>query len=118
MGSRGNFQRPNVVGVLDGPQTRQEWFNTRALRHRGRLRLATPAGTSSKGPGFANVDFALYKTFSFIEAHRIQLRFEFFNILNRTNYNNPDTSFTNPGFGTITGTGPARQIQFAAKYHF
>jgi hypothetical protein len=72
-----------------------------------------------EGPGYAAVDFALYKNFV-VRGDRdtIQFRSEFFNVLNRTNYNDPGTSFGTAGFGVITGTDSARQIQFALKYLF
>jgi hypothetical protein len=46
------------------------------------------------------------------------LRFEAFNLLNRTNLGNPGTSFGDASFGRIRGSGPARQIQFGFKYLF
>ena len=55
-------------------------------------RLATRVGISLRVPGYASVDFALYKNFVIREGKdRIQFRSEFFNIFNRTNFNNPGT---------------------------
>ncbi|MEW5976644.1 MAG: TonB-dependent receptor [Acidobacteriota bacterium] len=118
-GSRGNFQRPNVVGTVEGPTTRQEWFNTRAFATPLPFNFGNAGRNIIEGPGYANVDFALYKNFMIREGKdSIQFRSEFFNIFNRTNFNNPGTAFGTAGFGRITGTQPARQIQFALKYLF
>jgi len=119
VGSRGNFQRPNVVGDIEGPKTRQQWFNTSAFAVPLQYTFGNAGRNIIEGPGYANVDFALYKNFVLREGKdRIQFRSEFFNIFNRTNFNNPGTGFGTPGFGRITGTDSARQIQFALKYLF
>jgi hypothetical protein len=46
---------------------------------------------------------------------RLQLRAEFFNAFNTTNFNNPNTTLSSASFGRITGAGPGRVIQLAAK---
>ncbi len=118
VGARGNFQRPNVVGDINGPETRQQWFNTSAFAVSAPFSFGNAGRNIIEGPGYASVDFALYKNFMISESQQIQFRSEFFNIFNRTNYNNPGLSFGTPGFGVITGTDSARQIQFALKYLF
>jgi hypothetical protein len=74
------------------------------------------------GPGFANLDTSLVKGFripAFGERGLGELRFEGFNILNRTNFNLPDTGLTSPTFGQLTSTdGNARIIQLAVKFVF
>jgi chloramphenicol O-acetyltransferase len=66
------------------------------------------------------VDFALYKNFfpGLLESDRIQFRWEMFNALNHTNFNNPDTNVPNLTFGRITSAAGARQMQFSLKYEF
>jgi hypothetical protein len=41
-----------------------------------------------------------------------------FNILNHTNFHQPNVSVTNNSFGTISAAGPPRQIQLALKLNF
>ena len=43
---------------------------------------------------------------------------EFFNLLNRTNFDLPEGFVDRPTFGKIISAGPARQIQFALKLLF
>ncbi|MBI4480569.1 MAG: TonB-dependent receptor [Acidobacteria bacterium] len=79
-------------------------------------------------PGIATLDFSIEKNFNVMENHRIQFRAEFFNLFNRANYNEPDTSPYNsdgvpdPTFwrtdGQITGAGAPRTIQLSLKYNF
>jgi hypothetical protein len=75
------------------------------------------------GPGLAETDFSVLKRFRLAERLNFQFRGEFFNIFNRTNYNNPNpvvftsaTSGASPTAGVITSTTTtSRQIQFGLK---
>lgn len=80
------------------------------------------------GPGYANTDIALYKNFAnlfkgsklFSEGAKIQVRMEFFNALNHTQFQfgGPNLDFTANGFGQATQTRPSREIQYAVKFIF
>jgi hypothetical protein len=48
----------------------------------------------------------------------VELRFEFFNILNHPSFQNPDNYLTDSTFGQISGTYGPRILQFALKYKF
>jgi len=49
----------------------------------------------------------------------LQFRAEFFNIFNTPQFDQPDSSFGDPGFGRISDTiNSSRQIQFALKLRF
>ena len=48
----------------------------------------------------------------------LELRADFFNIFNHTEFQNPDTNFENPTFGQILSTYDPRIIQFAARFSF
>jgi Carboxypeptidase regulatory-like domain/TonB dependent receptor len=84
----------------------------------------TPLGGKGQqfhGPSFNNLDFSLFKQFTFTERTHLQLRGEFFNILNHPNFGNNFVTldFTNSAFGQINNTtGNARQVQVAAKFLF
>lgn len=123
------YDRANLVGnpnLPGGRSTRQkllEWFNTNAFQ------VNTPGtfGNSPKnflsGPGFANFDFSLIKSFPikkgpFAETQRIDFRAEFFNLFNRPNFGEPDSTVTDSTFGQVLSAGSPRIIQFALKYVF
>jgi hypothetical protein len=77
------------------------------------------ARNSARGDSYVNWDVAFNKTFRFTEAQRLELRSEFFNVLNRANFGLPIRTLGNPGFGAAQETiNPARIIQFALKYSF
>jgi len=58
------------------------------------------------GPGLFDIDFGLLKNIP-LRGERLNLQFraEYFNILNRANFANPNSTVTSAGFGTITSTG-------------
>ncbi|MFP5230751.1 MAG: carboxypeptidase regulatory-like domain-containing protein [Acidobacteriota bacterium] len=100
-----------------------QWFNPAAF-------LAPPNGSgfygnlgrdSLTGPGVTEWDYSMFKDTTLRENLRLQLRAEFFNILNHSNFNTPNlVVFTpagvSPTAGIVTSTSTtSRQIQFAAK---
>ena len=72
------------------------------------------------GPGFFNIDMGFFRTVSFSERFKLQLRAEALNFLNHPNFGNPQTNVNDSNFGFITSTvGQAsRQWRFAAKFSF
>ena len=77
---------------------------------------------SLRGPGFTNWDAGVVRTFPIYRETNVEFRAEYFDVLNHTELNNPNTS--NPigsstSFGTITSTqGGPRIAQFSLKYLF
>jgi hypothetical protein len=91
-----------------------------------------------RGPSFWNLDAGVIKSFNVTERVRLQVRGEFFNLLNRPNFENPRNASTGsptltstafaqtccaaaslPSSATIIATGePNRVIQFALKLSF
>ncbi len=78
------------------------------------------------GPGLFSINTGLSKNFQIKEGHRLQLRLETFNILNRTNFiiQSEMTFFNAPTAGLLSrvgnvgrGGGP-RVWQYALKYRF
>jgi hypothetical protein len=123
--------RPNRIGdgsLPSGSRTVDNWLDPRAF-----VILNPTAGQAGfsanqafgdsgvgilRGPGLANVDFNLAKTFRLTERHSMQFRAEFFNAFNRANLSVPGVTL-GAGFGQIVNmsTEP-RIIQFALKYRF
>jgi len=79
-----------------------------------------------RGPGINNTDFVITKRISMTERTRLDLRFEFYNLFNRVQFNQPDNMIADgPGFGQSTSeyvrpdfTTGARQVQLALKLTF
>ena len=122
------FLNPRFKGpvVLGKPS---QWFNPAAF-------IAPPSASgfygnagrdTLTGPGLATWDFSVLKDTAISERLQLQFRAEFFNLLNRANFNTPNLIvFTPPTAsnptglsgtaGAITSTATtARQLQFALK---
>ena len=80
-----------------------------------------------RGPDLVTVDAGLFKDFPIKERYRLQFRGEFFNLLNRVNFNYPgnnstvsdtNTKYTAGGFGSIQSAFDPRIVQLALKFIF
>ena len=113
---------PNLVGNPNAiaKRTDIQWFNTAAYQ--------TPAfGTAGNANRSTNLfsdplfnwDSAFIKRWPIGENKSVQLRVEFFNILNLSTFAPPYSLVNDPNFGLVNSTRQnGRQIQFALKLHF
>jgi hypothetical protein len=117
-----SFQRPNVSGSAASQSTGQSLLTYFAGYTFTTPSVNTPFGdlgrNAFRAPGLEQWDLGVNKNFRITEAMRLQLRSEFFNVLNHTNFGPPSNISTSSSFGTITTTLPARQIQFGLKLLF
>jgi hypothetical protein len=73
----------------------------------------------ARGYAFYQLDIGLQKRFPlWSESRRLEFRAEAFNLFNQTNFQAPNSSVSSTGYGSITSTFPARQLQFAMKLMF
>jgi hypothetical protein len=117
--------RPNTIGNprLPGGRSRtdkiNEFFDTDAY---AQVPAGVPFGTTGRnslvGPGLVNTDLSAFKNLPVWKESYLQFRAEFFNIFNNVNLSNPTAVLTSPLYGQISGSAPARVIQFALKYNF
>ena len=70
------------------------------------------------GPGLATVDVAFQKEAALTSRVRVELRWEIFNLLNRSNFDLPNRIAFTPNFGRIFSAGDARQMQFGGRLLF
>jgi hypothetical protein len=137
----GSTQYPVQIApfrVLGGVDTKP-WFDTSSF--------CQPAGTNTNpncpvvangvlgnmkryvfsGPGFFNLDAAIFRNIPISERMGFEFRAEAFSVTNTPHFNNPDTSLTSSTFGKITGTGSVnnqavgdgnRTVELSAKFTF
>jgi hypothetical protein len=72
----------------------------------------------ARAPSFFQLDLGLHKDFRVTEGVRVEFRTEAFNVLNKTNFNAPNSNRSSNSFGTITSTMPWREIQMALRLVF
>jgi len=136
-GTGNGYDRPNATltgnGYLANP-TPSRWYDPAAF-------VEAPAGTYGNvgrntlvGPAIRSLDFDAHKEFRmpYKEGHRLQFRFEAFNVLNHPIWAAPNGNIlagaafagqpgtnAHQGFGVVSGTAIAmRQLQLALKYSF
>ncbi len=71
-----------------------------------------------RGPGRFNLDLAFSKTLPLTDRFQLETRADFFNILNNTEFQNPDTNISSPTFGQVLNTYDPRIIQLALRLSF
>lgn len=103
----------NSTGTINGDNC---WFspasfsNTRlTTANSNRTRLtAYPYGkflrNALRGPGQTNLDLTISKHFFITERLNVELRGDAFNMLNHTEFQNPDNTITSGVFGQISTT--------------
>lgn len=105
-----------------------QWFNPAAFILPAAGTYGNIGRSTLTGPGLADFDLSLFKNTAVTEGKSLQLRAEFFNLFNRSNYGPPNTAVyslsttavaPNPSAGLITTTATfPRQIQLGLKFLF
>ena len=115
--------RPNLIGDPMLPadrRTPQLWLSPdTVVVPTDRSQPFGNAGRNvARAPNFYQMDVGLHKDFHITERTSLSFRTEAFNLLNKTNFSAPNGNRSSSGFGSITSTYPARQMQFALKLLF
>lgn len=120
--------RPNISGPVPNLTRNQEiaaYFGPLIGSSGSVFSLPTPdqpfgnlGRNAFRGPNFWQWDLGVDKNFNITERAKLQFRSEFFNVLNHTNLGIPNQQANSTSFGSITGTFPARQVQFGMKLLF
>lgn len=123
----GTTNRPDLSGKTSGPKTRAEWFNTGAFSPPlapwaggGNNGFGNAGRNSVIGPGLANWNLSLFKSFALTQSEntRFELRFESYNTFNHTEFNGLDLGYTDGTFGQVTSANDPRVFQFGGKLLF
>jgi hypothetical protein len=125
-------QRPDLApGARPNPVTGDpnRWIDPSAFRRPQDGFLGNLGRNTIIGPDLATVDFSLVRRFrpaGLGEQGALEFRLEFFNLLNRTNFNLPSpermeifgATSSREDLGRITSAGHAREIQVGLKLRF
>jgi hypothetical protein len=110
--------RPDLIAPVTEQKTLQQWFSTTSFTQAAPGFFGNAGRGVLTGPGLINFDVAAYKDFRFSERWKAQLRGEFFNALNHTNFNSPNANFGAGNFGQITSSKDPRIGEVALKISF
>src|ERR1043165_8025716 len=81
-------------------------------------RLGNAGSGTILGPGLYLWDVSLRKEFRIRERYKLQFRADSFNVMNHVNFRSLQTTVTSTNFGTLTGSGPARNLQGGLRLDF
>src|SRR4051794_18468782 len=99
MNASGNTQRADQikpeVEILGGHGPGQSYFDPLAFANVTQARFGTAGFNTLRGPGTANVDFSIFRTFRLAERLNLQFRGEAFNLTNSPHFANPGASVAN-----------------------
>lgn len=84
----------------------------------GQYTYGTLPRNAFRGPGRVNFDLAIAKHFYIGEKLDAEFRADMFNVLNHTEFENPDTSVYDSTFGQVSTTHDPRIIQLALHLRF
>jgi hypothetical protein len=103
----------NSAGVLTGATLKPGLLDTPPPGQFGNF-----PRNSISGPRFFQTDISLIKTTTITEKARIQLKANFINVFNATNFTFGSPSFDSATFGRISGDRGPRQINFILRVEF
>lgn len=118
-------QRPNATGVspfMEGSfaQRLDGWINPAAFRDAPAFVFGNVSRTiAMRGPGQANWDMSIFKTFTVTERLRAQFRAEALNAMNTPLFRAPETRVGNANFGKVTSQANfPRMMQLGLRFFF
>lgn len=115
------IQRPNRLSDPTLPAEQRNvarWFNAAAFGQAAQFTIGNSSRNPVVGPGYKTLDVMVGKTFAITERVRAEFRAEAFNSTNTPPLGNPNGSFGNPAFGTITTALDPRVYEFVLKVQF
>jgi hypothetical protein len=108
---------PGPLQTLSG-QTGHFYLNPAQFSDPSLGTFATSPRSICCGPGLNNWDITISKRVALTEAKYFQFRADIFNLVNHTEWVNPDGNFSNTTFGQILSTRDPRLVQLALKFYF
>ncbi len=102
----------------NGERGPNNWARRDAFAAAPDARRGTCGVGTIEGPGAQSWDFSLRRRFALTEKFKLQFQADIFNAFNRTNFRDLESNLSSAAFGTISTSGPPRNIQFGLKLTF
>lgn len=102
----------------DGERGPNSWARRDAFAIAPDTRRGTCGVGTLLGPGAQTWDFSLRRNFRLTERFKLRFQADIFNAFNRTNFRDMESNLSSAAFGTISTSGPPRNIQFGLKLTF
>jgi hypothetical protein len=108
-------------GVVELPSEQRSpdhWFNTAAFKTASNTTLGTAGPGVVRGPGLYLWDATVRKVFRVREGWSLRVEAQAFNLMNHVNFRSLSVTTSNADYGSLTGSGPARNIQGGIRLNF
>ena len=123
----GNQQTPDQikenVEILGNVGSNGTYFDTTAFARVTAVRFGNVGRNTMRGPGVANLDLGLFRSFKVRESD-LQFRLEAFNATNTPHFSNPNGNVNSANFGRVLSTqtadamGRSRQFRVGVRMTF
>ena len=113
--------RPNLLrdsGLPSDQRTVGRWFDTSAFANPAPLTFGNSPRSGLRGAPVVTTDATVEKTFVLTERWKVDLRAEFYNLLNHAIFNVPGFTFGAADFGVVSSARSPRTAQLAARLSF
>jgi Carboxypeptidase regulatory-like domain/TonB dependent receptor len=116
--------RPDVIREIAYPESQEQWYDRGAFQAPAPGTFGSAARNSVVGPGYVIFNLGAAKSFRMERYGTFQLGGSVQNVLNHTNYGQPNMTVNNANGGTITSThifapaGSPRSGQLSLRYTF
>lgn len=113
--------RPNLLRdprLSASERTLVRWFDTSAFAAPAQFTFGNSPRSGLRGDGIQTVDATLSKRFAVTERYNVDLRGEFYNLLNHANFDLPGHILGASNFGAVLSARASRAIQLGLQVSF
>jgi hypothetical protein len=113
--------RPNLLrdaSLSSGQRTVARWFDTSAFVNPTPLTFGNSPRSGLRAAPVVSTDATIERSFHFADRYRVDLRGEFYNLLNHAIFNVPGFTVGAADFGVVTSARAPRTAQLAARLSF
>ena len=113
--------RPNLLrdaSLASSERSPTRWFDVTAFSNPAPYMFGNSPRSGLRGASVITTDFTVEKGFRLTERIGLELRAEFYNILNHAIFNIPDFTLGNGAFGSVSSARTPRTGQLAARLSF
>jgi hypothetical protein len=118
VGTRRADYNGQAVALSADERGPNRWFNTAAFTAPPITRGGNTGAGIVQGPGLQIWDLSFRKQFRINERFNLRYQADLFNALNKANLRGLTTATTSAGFGSLTTSGPGRNIQMGLRLGF
>jgi hypothetical protein len=118
----GNQQTPDqikpTVEILGNVGDDGTFFDTTAFARVTEVRFGNVGRNTMRGPGVANMDASLFRTFKLTEQFKLQFRVDAANVTNTPHFANPNGNINSSNFGKVLATDSAYAVGRSRGFRF